>query len=391
MFALCVIFATVAADRDGVGGCPHPGWASHQLRIVAAQATSAINASNAPESLYGAEGGHIVSVDDTALYVAIAEFTAPPLFVPGVLSLWRADFNRSAAAGRSWPSGWRRVRNLFNSTARIDCTSKRASLGSSVSLAFNETAGRWELFYVGFISCNDTHFVNRKGRIFRAVSRVPGRGVAGIEGPYDDIGVVLEPGPDSQPWEGLQAVDSMQPYKTSSGWAAFYGGANTQDKPSTKGDNKTIQQRVGLTFAPSLSGPWTRSPDNPINLTHWPGAIEQPMVTQLRDGSYAAVFDALAHQGSGVVGYSWSPDGVQWDGRCAQLVSLWPEGRAPGWMSGGNGATRTPQGIVELGGANREVLLSFSGYDAVLPDGAGRHESLGIARLQFYTNSSLLL
>ena len=107
--------------------------------------------------------------------------------------------------------------------------------------------------------------------------------------------------------------------------------------------------------------------------------------------SYAAVFDALAHQGSGVVGYSWSPDGIQWDGRCAQLVSLWPEGRAPGWMSGGNGATRTPQGIVELGGANREVLLSFSGYDAVLPDGAGRHESLGIARLQFYTNSSLLL
>jgi hypothetical protein len=37
--------------------------------------------------------------------------------------------------------------------------------------------------------------------------------------------VVLSQGEDSQPWEGLQAVDSMQPYQLSdNSWAAFYGG-----------------------------------------------------------------------------------------------------------------------------------------------------------------------
>ena len=49
-----------------------------------------------------------------------------------------------------------------------DCADPRASLGSSAALAWNSTTDRYEVFYVGFKSCNDSSFVNRQGRIYRA-------------------------------------------------------------------------------------------------------------------------------------------------------------------------------------------------------------------------------
>ena len=48
---------------------------------------------------------------------------------------------------------------------------------------------------------------------------------------YTDIGVVLQPGPASQAWEGLQGTDSISPpflLPDNTTWAAFYGSAQTQ-------------------------------------------------------------------------------------------------------------------------------------------------------------------
>lgn len=49
--------------------------------------------------------------------------------------------------------------------------SQRTSLGSSAALAFDEGTDTWSVFYFSFISCNDTAFVNRQGRTFRAVAK----------------------------------------------------------------------------------------------------------------------------------------------------------------------------------------------------------------------------
>jgi hypothetical protein len=51
-----------------------------------------------------------------------------------------------------------------------------------------------------------------------------------------------------------------------------------------------------------VTGPWHRSPSNPVNLSDFSAKIEQPIVTKLRDGSFVAVFDAIGHQGEGVIG-----------------------------------------------------------------------------------------
>jgi hypothetical protein len=78
-----------------------------------------------------------------------------------------------------------------------------------------------------------------------------------------------------------------------------------------------VSQRVGLVTAPSLRGPWQRAIGevNPVNLSALSPHIEQPMVTRLRDSrGFVAFFDALQEQGKGMIGYSFSSDGltVRW-------------------------------------------------------------------------------
>ena len=173
--------------------CSLPGWNSHQLSVDAVSPNSVINITNLPlnKSLYGVEGGHALLLNDT-LYIALAEFTAPPHFVPSNIALWRAKFDFSTNPF-TWPTEWTRLRTLYRSEGRVLCDSYRASLGSSVALAFNNDTNHFEIFYVGFKSCNDSKFVNRYGRIFRGVSDVPGYSHGGIEGPYTDVSVVLQP------------------------------------------------------------------------------------------------------------------------------------------------------------------------------------------------------
>ena len=138
-------------------------------------------------------------------------------------------------------------------------------------------------------------------------------GAKGLDGGFTDAGVALAPGIASQAWEGTQGVDSMQPFPLGKGrgWASFFGSAGVTPSGTNLG------QRVGLAQAPQLSGPWRRAAaGNPVNLSAWVPHIEQPMVTALADGTFAAVFDALTAEGRGMIGYAWSVDGLRWLPEC---------------------------------------------------------------------------
>ena len=169
--------------------------------------------------------------------------------------------------------------------------------------------------------------MNQDGRIWRAVSTRAGE--SGIGGPYRDVGIVLEPGPESQPWEGLQGTDSFFPYKVGSRWYALYGSAKTETLP-------VEYWRVGLASAPSLGGPWRRHPDlNPSPIDD--KFIENPIVTRLRDGRYLAVYDTARNPDA--IGYSISADGIHWP--AGDLLVLQP---ATGKWSP---EIRTPLGLVD--------------------------------------------
>lgn len=423
--------------------CQEPGW--RPIEVVETH-EGVINTTNLPleASFFGIEGGHMIQVNDT-LYTVITEFTKPPIWVPSNIALWKAD----APKDSGWPQNWRRARTLFVSdgtTTGTDCNSTRASLGSSAALAYDDKTELWNIFYVGFISCNDSAFVNRQGRIFRAVSETPGH--AGIESSYRDVDVVLKPddGHSQRWWEGTQGDDSMQPFYLGPkrGWAAFFGSAGVLDS----GIN--IGQRMGLATAPELGGPWVRATGrtNPVNMSLFDTNIEQPIVTRLKDGrGFVAFFDALQAQARGMIGYSFSRDGLtvsytpsysarliqarinvlprrcwgstlQWKPECSQLLHVVTKGKEGNIKWNTTGMARTPQGAVELD--NGGLLLGFSAYDFDLPPhyhlvrphaymriqwmpwwqgpcvcgeslvllqpswpGGNQHESMGVAKLQF--------
>jgi len=130
----------------------------------------------------------------------------------------------------------------------------------------------------------------------------------GIDGPYEDAGLILEPGKDSDPWEGLQGTDSFFPYLSADGrYYGFYGSAQTQYK------HITLWQ-VGLASADKPEGPWKRCSDlNPVDLGI--SFTENPVVTKLDNGIYVAVVDA-GYDSTGLCrsafGYFWSKDGIHW-------------------------------------------------------------------------------
>ena len=352
--------------------CPFQGYESHQLEVSESYSFSLINSSTPGlylnESKYGVEGGQVLLVDNT-FYLVITEFTGDPLWVPSNLAVWSTTMD-------TFPFGWKRIAQLYQSGGICDCNESdyRASLGSSITAAYNQTSQFWILYYVGFQSCQNGsgYFYNQNGRIFMAQSTI--KGPNGIVGPYKDIKVIMKPDENSEPWEGLQGVDSFSnPYKATDGkYYAFYGSALTQDTPC-------CNQRVGLAMSENdLYGPWIREPYpsvNPSNLTIPNNSSEQPIVTRFLDGTYGAVWNTLNKQGQGMVGYVWSPDGINWRPECSQYLAVNPQ-NGTHW-----GQARTPQGLIPINGSDSEYYLFFSGHD-----GGDKHESFGYSKVKFKTN-----
>eukprot|EP01084_Bolivina_argentea_P187979 323685_1 len=348
--------------------CPYAQWTDHQLEVYETYSYSLINGSTPGlflnQSKYGVEGGQIIFINDT-FYLLITEFTGDPLWVPSNLAIWSTKIS-------TFPFGWKRTAQLYQSNGVVDCNQSdyRASLGSSITAAFDEQSNKWVLYYVGFQSCNDSeYFYNRNGRIFMAESIV--FGINGILGPYKDINIIMKPDQNSQPWEGMQGVDSFSnPYFVNGHFYAFYGSALTQDK----GQSGCCNHSVGMATSESLYGPWIRMPYpsvNPCSLCIPNNQIEQPIVIKFSDGTYGLVFDALDHQNQGDVGYTFSVDGIIWNPNCGQLLTVNPP-NDPHF-----GVARTPQGLVPINGSKTDFYLFFSGEDN------GKHESFGFAKVRF--------
>ena len=239
----------------------------------------------------GLEGGTVIK--QTGIYhLFTAETIREPLYAHMRLGYWTSTNTTQ----------WTRRTTLFESDGDYTGKSTRASLWSPMPI-YNDAEQRWNLFYVAYrAKPNDSSgwYLGYDGRIWRAVSQTPGR--MGLGGPYRDAEVVLQRGPESQPWEGLQGVDSFFPFRVGKKWYAFYGSAHTELPPNTN----YPKWAVGLADGPRLAGSWKRCQDgNPVILNL--AFTENPVVSRLDSGAYVALID-----GGGHWGYSVSRDGLHW-------------------------------------------------------------------------------
>jgi hypothetical protein len=278
-----------------------------------------IRSAGAEGNKYGFEGGRVVKLEGV-YHLFTSEMVGDPHWVRMKLAHWIS------------PDGthWQRVGTLRTSSGDFTGADPRAALWSPIPI-FDPGRNRWNLFYVAYRAAPDTPqqwLTNHEGQIWRAVSVKPG--IAGIGGPYRDLGVVLRRGKDSDPWEGLQGTDSFFPYLVGGNWYALYGSARTQSLPITL-------WQVGLARAPQLAGPWTRcSQFNPLKVE--PSFIENPIVNRLADGSYIAVYD---NHRPNSIGYSFSSDGIHWSSGLRLTVQT----GSGVWAS----EVRTPLGLVDEG------------------------------------------
>jgi len=304
---------------------------------------------------YGFEGGSVVKIEEV-YHLFTTEMLSGPLGVKTRLGHWSSPDRIH----------WRRIATLYASSGDFTGHDPRASLWAPMPV-YNTRERRWDLFYVAYRCPPDTKTEwrgNYEGRIWRAVSKPQGYG--GIGGPYQDVGVILEPGAKSQPWEGLQGTDSFFPYPVGKRWLGFYGSANSEHLPME-------HWRVGLAQAPAPAGPWKRLDGaNPVNLEK--RFAENPVVTRLENGYYVAVYDNDVEYRN-TVGYSWSSpgDGVRW-ARGRQLV-VQPKGTGF-WAE----VVRTPLGLVQEG--HGEYTLFYTGYQKPPSAGGRRYSGVGFVILK---------
>ncbi|MFV5690128.1 hypothetical protein ACM55M_16040 [Flavobacterium sp. ZT3R25] len=191
---------------------------------------------------------------------------------------------------------------------------RRAAIWSYMPV-FDEKANKWYGYYLAYTVHKEIQPNHSFGRIWRCESTVDG--ITGIGGPYEDMGIIMEPGLDSQPWEGRQGVASFFPYKVGDKYLGFYSGAypfeSWADYPKKSGKGWF----VALAESNSLEGPWQRLNKGlePIKTIH-PSFVENPIVSQLPNGLYIAIFDGgpegWGHHLPNMIGYTLSKDGINW-------------------------------------------------------------------------------
>lgn len=325
---------------------------THRVLEVSARPEIDLGSPGTEENRYGFEGGRTI-VHNGDVHLFTAERFADPLVVKMRLGHWR-QANGSA---------WERVSTLYESSGEFTGADPRAALWGPMPI-FDEAENVWMLFYVAYRAKPNTPeawYENYEGRIWRAVSTVPGRG--GLGGPYEDAGVILEPGPESQSWEGLQGVDSFHAHQAADGrWIGFYGSAQTQFMPCRFWG-------VGLADAAALKGPWRRRPaGNPVKMDDV--FAENPVVDRLGD-LWVAMVDGGPKRNA--FGYATSEDGETWS-RAAwiDLCEVLPQ---PWWKT-----MRTPLGLVPHGDGTFRIYFTAL---RPLPENGLDFGALGCARVEF--------
>lgn len=264
----------------------------------------------------GFEGGRVVKVGDT--------YHMFPTERAGELGV-EMYYDRVKTKIGHWTSKdaihWKRESTILQASGTYAITEddnpmndRRAAIWSYMPV-FNEKTNKWYGYYLAYTVHKDIQPNHSFGRIWRCESTV--EGINGISGPYKDTGIIIEPGLDSEPWEGRQGVASFFPYKVGDKYLGFYSGAfpfeSWADYPKKSGKGWF----VGLAESNSLEGPWSRIKDgsNPIKTLH-PFFVENPIVSQLPNGLYIAVFDGgpdgWGHHLPNMMAYSLSADGKNW-------------------------------------------------------------------------------
>jgi hypothetical protein len=342
--ALLVARAALALGEDAVEARAKV-WRPPVLRLVAQDQAPVltVRSPDAEGIKYGFEGGRALKLGGR-YHLFTSEMVGDPFWVRMRLGHW------SSADGVAW----QRVGTLRESSGDYTGADPRAALWSPMPV-YDPAEALWNLFYVAYRAAPSTEAAwleNFDGRIWRAVSVTPG--LDGIDGPYRDVGIVLSPGPDADPWEGGQGTDSFFPLGVADGWYAFYGSARTESLP-------IAAWQVGLAKAPALCGPWTRwSSVNPLPIE--PRFIENPIVEPLPGGGFIAVYDSGV---ADAIGYTASPDGKSWSPGRPLVVQpkrgVWAE------------EVRTPLGLVAE--ADGTYTLFYTGYYRQRDAGPPRSET----------------
>ena len=284
---------------------------------------------------FGFEGGRVVKVNDV-YHLFTSELFQDPIWVKMRLGYWTSNDKVN----------WKRVATIRESSGDYTGKDPRASLWSPLP-AWDKENNEWNLFYVVYKAAPDTperFLINHEGKICRAVSKV--KGFEGISGPYEDMGIVLKPGAESQSWEGLQGTDSFFPWKVGNTWYALYGSAKTETQP-------VEYWRVGFATSPSLAGKWTRMADkNPSDIEKV--FIENPIVIPASGGGWFVVYD---HQQKGAIGWAYSSDGIHWPQGNPMVI----DSSQNRWCK----EVRTPLGLIDEG--NGKITMFYTGFES-LPD-----------------------
>jgi len=292
-----------------------------------------IQSEDARANKYGFEGGRVLKVNGI-YHLFTSEMVGDPHWVKMKLGYWTSSDRLH----------WKRRSTIAESSGDFTGKDPRAALWSPLPV-YDPQERRWNLFYVAYQAAPDTSdrwLTNHEGRIWRAVSSLPGEG--GIAGPYKDAGIVLQRGADSDSWEGLQGTDSFFPYRVGDRWLAIYGSAHTEKLPISS-------WQVGLAQSQQLAGPWTRLTDmNPLKVEK--RFVENPIVTPLSDGTFIAVYDTDAPN---AIGYTFSSDGVHWSEGKELVVQ---EG-AGIWAT----EVRTPLGLIPEG--NGRFTLFYTANEKI--------------------------
>jgi hypothetical protein len=312
---------------------------------------------------YGFEGGRVIK-QDGIYYLFTSEMVGDPHWVRMKLALWTSSDG----------SNWKRLGTIRESSGDFTGKDQRAALWSPIPV-FDDHENRWNLFYVAYQAAPDTTkqwLTNHEGRIWRAISEMPGK--AGIVGPYKDVGIVLQRGNDSESWEGLQGTDSFFPYKVGSSWYALYGSARTESLPISL-------WQVGLARASTIGGPWKRFAEvNPLRVE--PTFIENPIVSRLADGTYIAVYD---NHKPNSIGYTLSSDGIHW----SRGLNLKVQAGRGIWAT----EIRTPLGLIDEGSgrftlfysANEKIVGSHADANGILLTPA----AVGVVEVGFQSGASV--
>lgn len=264
----------------------------------------------------GFEGGRVVKVGDT--------YHMFPTERAGEKGI-EMYYDRVKTKIGHWTSKdaihWKRESTILQASGTYAITEddnpmndRRAAIWSYMPV-FNEIENKWYGYYLAYTVHKEIEPNHSFGRIWRCESIVDG--INGIAGPYKDIGVIIEPGLNSQPWEGRQGVASFFPYQVGDKFYGFYSGAypfaSWADYPKKSGKGWF----VALAESNSLEGPWQRLNGGlePIKTIH-PQFVENPIVSQLPNGLYIAIFDGgpdgWGHHLPNMMGYTLSKDGVNW-------------------------------------------------------------------------------